>query len=107
MKKNVVVLVFVFLILSLVSPLSAQESDENSSFIIAENLILLDVELDNLRLKDEFLTAYRFNELVLLPIGQLAAFLELPFEVIPEKGLVEGFIWEESEVYSLDLEAGT
>ena len=40
MKKIVVVLIFVFLILTLVSPLSAQESDENSSFIIAENLIL-------------------------------------------------------------------
>lgn len=107
MKKIVVVLIFIFLILSLGSSLNAQESGENSSIIRDENLILLDVELDNLRLKDEFLTAYRFNELVLLPIGQLASFLELPIEVIPEQGLVEGFIWEESESYSLNLEAET
>lgn len=107
MKKNVVVLIFIILIISLVNPLYAQENKEANSILRDENLILLDVELDNLGLKDEFLTAYRFNEVVLLPIGQLAAFLELPLEVIPEKGLVEGFIWEESEIYSLNLESGT
>lgn len=108
MKKNVVVLIFIYLILSLVlvSPLNARENDENSSIIKDENLILLDVELDNLRLKNEFLTAYRFNEVIMLPIGQLAAFLELPFEIIPEQGLVKGFIWEESEIYNLNIESG-
>lgn len=106
MKKNVVVLIFIFLIMLLVNPLYAQENEGDNSVLRAENLILLDVELDNLGLKDEFLTAYRLNEVVLLPIGQLSAFLELPFEVIPEEGLVEGFIWEESEVYSLSLEIG-
>jgi len=106
MKINVVVLIFVFLIFTLVSPLNAQEND-NNSVLRDENLILLDLSLDNLSLENEFLTAYRFNELVLIPFGQLAAFLELPFQVVPEEGLIEGFMWEETEVYSLNLETGT
>jgi len=106
MKKIVVGLFLVFLIFIFVSPLNAQEKTEGNLVLKDENLILLEVELNNLGLKDEFLTAYRFNETVLLPIGQLLAFLELPFKIIPEQGLVEGFIWEEAEKYSLNLNQG-
>lgn len=97
-----VILIFImFIIFGTVQP-STIKAEDNSP-LKPENLMLLEVHLDNLTLQEEYLASYSSNGVTLIPFGQLIAILELPFVVNPEKGIIEGFIREESEEYFLDV----
>lgn len=105
--KIVVGIIFIVLIFSIFTAAQAEEFEISNDLVLnSENLLLLEVKLDSLELKDEYLTSYRSEEEVLIPVGQFASFLELPLKVTPEKGLIEGFIWQESENYRLDFAEG-
>jgi hypothetical protein len=111
MSKNKIFigLFFIFFILTLTFIAQAEEVDSNfdSAELQPDNLLFLELRLGDLELRGEYLASYNQDDVVLIPAGELLQFLELPFSVNTETGIIEGFIWNEENKYRLDVFSGT
>ncbi|MFW5961455.1 MAG: MSCRAMM family protein [bacterium] len=70
-----------------------------------DQLVLLEIELEGWRLKEEYLVSYRRGDQLFLPIAQLSNFLEIDFAVDLSSGRAGGIIYSEEDDYLLDLES--
>lgn len=101
--------ILIFFVFTFSFIIQAEESSQNidSAVLQSENLLFLELRLGELELRDEYLASYNQNGEVLVPAGELLSFLELPFSIDIEEGVIESFIWNEENNYSLDIYSGT
>src|SRR6056297_14703 len=104
--KNRNILTIILMIIMIFTLNSSSQAQENDTILRSENLLFLEVNLSGMKLSDEFLPSFITEDLVLVPIGQLTNYLELPFKVNLEQRTVEGFIYNENESYILDVQKG-
>lgn len=70
-----------------------------------DNLRLLEVYLDKIHLED-IVTAYQYQDRLVVPLGALCQILDLAITVQPNKGIAEGFILQEDRRFYLDAARG-
>ena len=93
---------FALLLVLLVASTAAGQ-DAGVLLPVDENdVLILEVRAERY-LASSGLIGYRHGDLVLLPLGELAAVLEYAIIAYPERGLVEGWLMDEDRAFQLDV----
>ena len=94
------------LLLLIAAQFASAQSAVVPSQRIEPNLLILEVWLDQHLLSDA-MTAYQYDNDILLPLGGLARLLTLAIKTQPEQGIASGFVLREERSFSLNLAQAT
>lgn len=94
------------LLLAIAAPYASAQNALVPSQKIEPNLLILEVRLDQHLLSDA-VTAYQYDNDILLPLGGLARLLTLAIKTQPEQGIASGFVLREERSFSLNLKQAT